>query len=90
MGRGDGSRVPFSRASAPQKWDGRTVPASPLSPKHKTSGKVELIWTSSNPNVAEVNAKGKVKAVGAGTAKIVVMAPSGKSATCKVTVKVKK
>lgn len=58
-----------------------------LSPKKPTNKKVT--YKSSNASVATVSSKGVVKAVNAGTAKITVTAAdgSGKSATCKVTVK---
>ncbi len=46
-----------------------------------------LIWTSSNPRVATVAANGRVTAVGPGTATIKAKAPSGKYASCKITVK---
>ena len=42
-------------------------------------------WESSNPNVVTVK-KGKIKAVGKGTAKIYAYAQNGKFAKCKVTV----
>ena len=44
-------------------------------------------WTSDNKKVATVDKKGKVKAVGKGTAKITVKTANGKTAVCKVTVK---
>lgn len=49
----------------------------------------ELTWTSSNPKVATVNAKGKVTAKKKGTAKITAKAKdgSGKKATIKIRVK---
>ena len=43
-------------------------------------------WESSNPNVVKVK-KGKIKAVGKGTAKIYAYAQNGRFAKCKVTVK---
>ena len=48
----------------------------------------KFTWTSSNKKVAKVNSKGKVTAVGKGTATITVKATNGKRAKCKVTVKV--
>lgn len=47
-----------------------------------------LVWTSSNPNVATVNQKGKITAVGKGKAYITAAATdgSGQKAVCKVTV----
>ena len=61
-----------------------------LVPVHKTSSKVKLTWTTSDPKVATVTAKGKVKAVGVGKATITVTTPNGKKATIKITVKAKK
>lgn len=56
-----------------------------LSPKKPDSKKVN--WVSTDENVAKVDKKGKVTAVGNGSAKIVATAVSGgKSATCAVNV----
>lgn len=44
-------------------------------------------WTSDNKKVATVDKKGKVTAVGKGTAKITVKTANGKTAVCKVTIK---
>ena len=51
-----------------------------------------VIWTTSNKKVATVTSKGKVKAVGTGTAVITARAKDGskKYARCKITVKAKK
>ncbi len=51
-----------------------------------------VTWTSSNKKVATVTSKGKVKAVGKGTAVITAKAKDGskKYAKCKITVKAKK
>lgn len=46
----------------------------------------ELTWKSSNSNIASVAFDGEVTAEKAGTAEITCTAPSGKKATCKVTV----
>lgn len=47
-----------------------------------------VIWSSSNPDVAKVDSTGKVTAVGEGTAEITVTTiDGGKTATCEVTVK---
>lgn len=46
----------------------------------------DVVWESSDTNVATVDAKGKVTSVSAGTATITATA-NGKSASCKVTVK---
>ncbi len=45
-----------------------------------------LTWSSSNKKVVKVNQKGKVIAVGKGTAIITVKTDNGKKATCKITV----
>ena len=47
-----------------------------------------IVWTSSNPQIATVDQSGKVTALSAGTATITAMANDGSnvSATCKVTV----
>lgn len=57
-----------------------------LIPKHKTSKNVKLYWYSDNVKVATVSSNGLVKAMGTGTANIVVLTPNGLEATCKVTV----
>lgn len=46
----------------------------------------KLTWTSSNPEIATVDANGKVAAIKAGETTITVTTTSGKSATLKVTV----
>ncbi len=46
----------------------------------------KVTWKSSNEKVAKVNAKGKVTAQKAGTAKITAVTENGKRAVCKVTV----
>ena len=48
----------------------------------------KLTWSTSNKKVATVDGNGKVKAVGKGTATITVKSANGKTATCKVTVKI--
>lgn len=49
--------------------------------------KMALKWKSSDPKVATVSGKGLVKAVHAGTAKIIVTTVNNKRAVCKLTVK---
>lgn len=49
----------------------------------------KLAWTSDEETVAKVDQSGKVTAVSAGTANIIVICSNGKSASCKVTVKAK-
>lgn len=46
----------------------------------------ELTWSSSNPDVALVNQRGELTAVGEGTAQICVSAASGHTASCNLTV----
>ncbi len=46
-----------------------------------------LTWTSSNPDVATVDAEGKVKAIAKGVTVITVTASNGKKARVKITVK---
>ena len=46
-----------------------------------------MVWTTSSKKVADVDATGKITAMGTGTATITVTTFNGKSATCKVTVK---
>ena len=45
-----------------------------------------VTWTSSNPSVAAVDAKGKVKAVASGTTVITAATSNGQTASCTVTV----
>lgn len=54
----------------------------------KTAAAAKLVWTSSNPDIVEVDDDGYVLAMEAGTATITVTAKDGsnKKATCKVTV----
>lgn len=47
----------------------------------------DITWTSSNPNIATVDAQGVVKGVSAGTAIITATSTNGVKATCNVTVK---
>ena len=58
-----------------------TATVSPSNASKKT-----IIWTSSNSNVARVDANGNVTAVNAGTATITAKSNNGKTTTCKVTV----
>ena len=56
-----------------------------MSPSNTTD---TLKWSSSNTKVAKVSSTGVVTAVEKGTATITVKTTSGKTATCKVTVKI--
>ncbi len=47
----------------------------------------DIKWTSANPNIAAVDANGKITPKAAGTVKITASAVGGKTATCTVTVK---
>ena len=58
-----------------------TATVSPSNASNKT-----ITWTSSNSNIARVDANGNVTAVNAGTATITAKSNNGKIATCKVTV----
>jgi len=46
----------------------------------------KILWVSSDPAIATVNSKGKVKAVGRGEVVITAYGSSGKKAECKITV----
>jgi uncharacterized protein YjdB len=63
-----------------------TLKVKSISPKNAASKKVK--WSSSNPSIATVDSKGRVKAKKAGTVKIYCTAAdgSGKKATCTVKV----
>ena len=63
---------------------GKTLQLKATLPSKTASN--QLTWTTSNKNVATVNANGKVTAKKAGTATITVKTFNGKKATCKVTV----
>ena len=54
----------------------------PSNTKDKT-----ITWISENKKVAEVDTKGKVKAKGNGTTKIIAKTSNGKTAVCSITVK---
>ena len=53
---------------------------------HDTSNTPKLTWTSSNPNVATVDANGKVTPKSAGTTTVTVKTPDGSTSSTKVTV----
>ena len=63
------------------------VTTKPESRKRKVKKHRKIAWESSNPAVATVSAKGKVKALKKGTCYIYAYAQNGKYARCKVTVK---
>ena len=55
--------------------------------KAAASVKTTVKWKSSNTKVATVDSKGKIKAVGTGSATITVTTAGGRTASCTVTVK---
>lgn len=59
-----------------------------ISPKNATLK--SLVWTSSNTKVATVTQSGKIKGIGAGTAKITAMAQDGSKKKATITMTVKK
>ncbi|MBR1693772.1 MAG: Ig-like domain-containing protein, partial [Lachnospiraceae bacterium] len=65
-----------------KKGQSKTLTAT-LVPSDTTD---KVTWTSSNTKKVTVDAKGKIKAVAAGTAKITATTDSGKKAVCTVTV----
>ncbi len=77
------SSISLNKTSASLKV-GKTLSLKASLPEGTASSK--LTWKSSNTDVATVTEKGKVKAVGSGTAKISVTTYNGKKAICKVTV----
>ena len=64
-----------------------TVTRAKKNKKFSTNHTTLLRYTSNNPTVATVNAKGKVTAKKAGTATIYVQTVNGIWKTCKITVK---
>ncbi len=82
--------VKLNKKSVELEEGGKLTLKATVSPKKPTNKKV--IYKSSKKSVVTVNSKGELKAVKAGNAKITVTAAdgTGKSATCKVTVKRKK
>ena len=67
-----------------------TDPSAQLSAETTGGSSVTVVWSSSNENVATVNASGLVSAVGAGTATVTVTATTGDvsaSKSCTVTVR---
>lgn len=65
---------------------GKTCSLKAVSTPAKAA-KTEVTWKSSNPEVATVNSKGKVKAVGIGKARITAKTANGLKAVCTVTSK---
>lgn len=59
----------------------------PVAATTTDGSKARLAWKSTNPAVATVNSKGKVRAVAPGSAKITVKAENGKRAVLKVQVR---
>lgn len=64
---------------------GKTTPLKATIAPKNTDFKT-ITWTSSNPAVASVDAKGKVRAVAPGTAVITAITSNGIAASCTVTV----
>ena len=78
--------VSLSQTSANLKVDEAVTLTATVQPDNATNKNVT--WTSSDANVATVDADGLVTAVGEGTATIIVKTEDGgKTATCAVTVK---
>ena len=67
-------------------YTGKTYTLTPgLTPSNSTD---TVTWTSSNTKIAKVSSKGVVTGVAKGTATITAKTTSGKTASCKVTVKI--
>ncbi|MBQ6813959.1 MAG: RICIN domain-containing protein, partial [Lachnospiraceae bacterium] len=82
------SSVTLNKTSVTLSKKGATVSLAPTILPSTTTTK-SVTWSSSNTNVATVNANGVVTAVGNGTAIITVKTASGsKTATCKVIVSI--
>jgi len=79
-------KVKLNAKSTTLAVGGKKTLKATISPTKKVSK--QIIWKSSNKKVATVSAKGLIKGVGEGTAKITATAADGskKKATCKVTV----
>lgn len=75
-------KVYLTPALCIKKGSSVTLTAS-VFPKNTTD---KITWTTSNKKVVTVTAKGKIKGIKTGTAKITAKASNGKKATCKVTV----
>jgi uncharacterized protein YjdB len=86
---GNVTKVQLNQASATLTKGNTLQLKATVSPSNASNKNVT--WSSSNKNVATVDAKGKVTAKGNGTATITAKAADGskKSASCKVTVNVK-
>lgn len=84
------AKIKLDKKSVELEEGGKAKLKVTVSPKKPTNKKVT--YKSSKKSVVTVNSKGEIKAVKAGEAKITVTAAdgTGKSATCKVTVKGKK
>lgn len=82
------TQVTMSEAAI-SMYPGETHPLSVAVQPDNTTDK-SVAWTSSNPNVASVDANGTVTGVGGGSAEITATnAASGLSAKCSVTVNIK-
>ncbi|MCI9176494.1 MAG: hypothetical protein HFH49_16500 [Lachnospiraceae bacterium] len=84
------TKIKLNKKSVELEEGGKAKLKVTVSPKKPTNKKVT--YKSSKKSVVTVNSKGEIKAVKAGEAKITVTAAdgTGKSASCKVTVKGKK
>ena len=78
------TRVKMSKATLTVKLGKTAALKATVLPK--TTDFKTVTWTSSNPAVAMVDAKGKVKAVSSGTAVITATTSTGQEASCTVTV----
>lgn len=81
--------VKLSKKKLTLDVEGKYTLTATVSPYNATVSKA-VTWKSSNKSVATVDQYGKIKAKKAGKTTITVKTSSGKKATCKVTVKVKK
>lgn len=82
--------APVRRVRLPQKTlalvAGKTASLTAVATTTNGS-KAKLVWSSSNPDVAAVSQKGRVRAVAPGSAKITVKAENGKKAVLAVQVR---
>lgn len=85
VGKGLGvTKITLNKTEATIK-DGKTLTLKATIKPNKAKDK-SVIWISSNPGVATINSKGKIKAVAPGETTITAYSSSGIAATCKITV----